>query len=1065
MSVVSSYRGTGNDKGTNPRRGYPGVLANRAGSLLAVMLLLVFADGSHAVEPVYSFEIPRQTADGALTALGEQADISVLYQYELVVKHETNQLKGSYTLEQAITILLSNSGLKGEFGTAGHLIIHADGEQNAMIKQTNEQMPNASGGKSTTRTPLLKRLGTVITTAIFATSGGVTLAADETTKQGEPYIEEIIVTAEKREESILDVPMSMTALSGDKLEDLGLTNVFDLEQQVPGLQFGDDNEQKGHGTVIRGIGTFRGGNSQVNVDRDLAVSTSVDDVFTFAGYGLAPQLFDLERVEILRGPQGTMRGRNAIAGAINYYTKKPTDEWDALLQTEFSDQFTQRYNVAFGGPISEHLSFRITAGYHEGDGAQENIGLGGDYDAPDETSYSPQLRFKSDRVDINLRYAYVQDQGAPRTQIRITEPDRVSRCVGAPLGFEGPLEDENGNCIAGFQNAHYQYDEPFPAIPANCPRGVPGFKCGDLENVLNVNAPGISDSERDTWILNASFDLTDSLALKYNYGKTEVVQKTSRDQDNTNTVAPDTGDFVGGHVGVDSRIHTIFPYDEFTHELQLLSDMDGPFNFIAGLFYYENENAWHTDIENFALSGFGELGDYQRFDDGADAEAAKIGTIQPGQIFGFFPFAPVEVSNCDPDFIDGLLNPFLALIDSFSTPIRTTSEITTGCDQRTDHTLAVVQDLRVDTETRAAFLTGDYRVNDEWLISGGLRYSEDRKEKGINLISRALRFLGVPVFSILNHFALPPADGTWSDTIGHLGVEYTPEPDRLIYGRIATGYRSGGFNYDDGNEVANPGNLIKSETNVSYEVGVKGLFNDQRLLLAAAAFYYDFDDYQVLATQEIPEEFLTPFHSSPLTEFTDNISGSSIWGAEAEFEYYVSEQWRLSGFYAYQDSEIGAHSSVVSADPNAEIREWQYLNILSGLEVTGFYTLPTILSDNQLPMQPNHKAALTATYSTTLQEFGSLELGSTLSYTGSRFPDIGNLDYWKMPAYSRWDLRGTWTSPSSAWTFTAYVQNVLDEIGLIEVLPEAPRTGRGTAMATLTEPRQFGVQIRWRPEF
>ena len=85
-------------------------------------------------------------------------------------------------------------------------------------------------------TPLLKRLGTVIATAIFATSGGVTLAADETTKQGEPYIEEIIVTAEKREESILDVPMSMTALSGDKLEDLGLTNVFDLEQQVPGLQ-------------------------------------------------------------------------------------------------------------------------------------------------------------------------------------------------------------------------------------------------------------------------------------------------------------------------------------------------------------------------------------------------------------------------------------------------------------------------------------------------------------------------------------------------------------------------------------------------------------------------------------------------------------------------------------------------------------------------------------------------------------------------------------------------------------------------------------------------------------
>ena len=1002
----------------------------------------------------YQFDIDRKKVTDALIQFGEQAGLSVIIQHD-ARDVTTNELTGVYTVAEGLEQLTKDTALSYRIEGGG-----------VIVSRRLAQMTPVIVAEKPAKAPLLKRLGTAIATAIFVTSGtGAIAATDDTTDEEARFIEEIIVTAEKREESILDVPISMTAISNQKLEELGLTNVFDLEQQVPGLQFGDDNEQKGHGTVIRGIGTFRGGNSQVNVDRDLAVSTSVDDVFTFAGYGLAPQLFDLERVEILRGPQGTMRGRNAIAGAINYYTKKPSDEWDALVQTEFSDQFTQRYNVAFGGPISERLSFRITAGYYEGDGAQKNIGLGGDYDAPDQISYSPQLRFKTDRVDINLRYAYVQDQGAPRTQIRITEPDRVSRCIGAPLGYEGPLEDENGNCIAGGPNRHYQYDQPFPAIPANCPQGVPGFKCGDLKNVLNVNAPGISDSERDTWMLNASFDLTDSLALKYSYGKTEVVQKTSRDQDNTNVDA-EGGGFVGGHNSVDSRIHTVFPYDEFTHELQLFSDLDGPFNFIAGLFYYENENAWSTEVENFAESGIGDLGNFNfRFSDGADAEAAKLGTIQPGAIFGFFPFAPVEVNNCDPDFIDGILNPFLDLINSLSTPIRTTSDITTGCDQRTDHTLGLTQDLLVFTETRAAFLTGDYRVNDEWLISGGLRYSEDRKEKGINQISRAVWFLGVPVFSILNHFALPPKDGTWSDTIGHLGVEYTPEPDRLIYGRIATGYRSGGFNYDDGNEVANPGGLIKSEKNTSYEVGVKGLFNDQRLLLAAAAFYYDFDDYQVLATQEIPQEFLSPFHTSPLTEFTDSISGSSIWGAEAEFEYYVSEQWRLSGFYAYQDSEIGAHSSVVSADPNAEIGEWEYLSIFDGVSMrTSFYTLPTILSGNQLPMQPNHKAALTATYSTEL-EFGSLQLGSTLSYTGSRYPDLGNLDYWKMPAYSRWDLRGTWTSPSSAWAVTAYVQNVLDEIGLVEVLPEAPRTAGATAMATLTEPRQFGVQVRWRPRF
>ena len=106
--------------------------------------------------------------------------------------------------------------------------------------------------------------------------------------------------------------------------------------------------------------------SDIDISRDEAVATYVDGVFTIAEYGLDAHLFDLERVEVLRGPQGTMHGRNAIGGAINYYTKKPTDEWDALVIAEVTDQMTQRVNVAFGGPLSDHFSFRITGGYFVG---------------------------------------------------------------------------------------------------------------------------------------------------------------------------------------------------------------------------------------------------------------------------------------------------------------------------------------------------------------------------------------------------------------------------------------------------------------------------------------------------------------------------------------------------------------------------------------------------------------------------------------------------------------------------------------------------------------------------
>ena len=323
MSIVSSYPGTGNHKGTNPGRGYPGVLANRAGSLLAVMLLLVFADGSHAVEPVYSFDIPRQTADGALTALGEQADISVLYQYELVVLHETNQLKGSYTLEQAITALLSNSGLKAEFGTAGHLIIHADGEQNAMIEQTNEWMPNASSGKTTTRKPLLKRLGTAIAAALFATSGAGAIAAPGDTNETE--IEEIIVTATYRETDLMDTPQSIGTLSSEMIEALGATDMRGLFQNITGLNMSEREIAGGNRYTIRGVSSPTG--HEPSAQTSAAVSVYLDDVPMTSAQSPVQQfggnMFDMERVEVLKGPQGTLYGEGSVGGTIRFIQKKP----------------------------------------------------------------------------------------------------------------------------------------------------------------------------------------------------------------------------------------------------------------------------------------------------------------------------------------------------------------------------------------------------------------------------------------------------------------------------------------------------------------------------------------------------------------------------------------------------------------------------------------------------------------------------------------------------------------------------------------------------------------------
>ena len=136
--------------------------------------------------------------------------------------------------------------------------------------------------------------------------------------EGSEYFEEVIVTAERKEENVLDTPMTLTAFSSSMLEQLGIQDRDKLQNLVPGLQFGDTGDQEGNGTTLRGIGTRVGGIEH----RDRSVATYIDGAYTVGVYGTAPGGgFDLERVEVARGPQGTLNGRNSIAGSINYVYK------------------------------------------------------------------------------------------------------------------------------------------------------------------------------------------------------------------------------------------------------------------------------------------------------------------------------------------------------------------------------------------------------------------------------------------------------------------------------------------------------------------------------------------------------------------------------------------------------------------------------------------------------------------------------------------------------------------------------------------------------------------------
>ena len=755
-----------------------------------------------------------------------------------------------------------------------------------------------------------------------ALTGLPAYSADDEDDKG--FIEEVIVTAEKREENVLDVPVTMTAFSSQMIEELGMTNQDDLEQLVPGLQFQDEGQQTGQGTTIRGIGTRLAGEGHP----DLAVATYVDGIYTLGTYGVAPNMFDLERVEVARGPQGTLNGRNSIAGSISYYSTKPTEEWDLLVHTEFTDQFTQRYGVAFGGPISENVLFRINGSYYEGDGAQENIGFGDDYDAPDQLFFAPQLRFKTDRMDLNFRYSKLDDDGTPRTQVLLTN-----------------FDPNNATDFRGQTNAFFMYDEPVPSIDPGCPPSTPGFLCGDLENKVNLNRSAVGGSTAEQSSIAFSFDINDNYTLRYNFGDTDNFSAVQRDRDMTNRVASAADPFTAADAPVpliDAEINVWYDYTEQSHELQLVSNLDGDFNFIVGAFTYENSTGWFVPVLTYT-------------------NPWRFGLAEDHAVAAGFAGGCEEIRQT-------ILIPF-----GFSTtPEEAIANGEPGnywqCPAGDDHTQTLLFGTTASSETDAFFVNAEYQVNDQWLVSGGLRYTEDTKNQETNggTFIGGFSFIGsVPIEIIFDDS--DPNTRSWDATIGHVSLEYTTPEDNLIYGRISTGYRAGGFNpKSDAIPL-----FIKEETLVNYEAGMKGIFLDRRLQLTTGVFFNDFEDYQITGQIETTSAVggrlgFSQFADSPIQEFTDNIGETEIWGFEADFVYHVNENWRLSGFYAYLDSEIGAHSEVVRAHPNPETGLWEHIDFESGETVVSEYTLPSDMTGNSLPMQPRHKFALTASYVTPL---------------------------------------------------------------------------------------------------
>lgn len=187
-------------------------------------------------------------------------------------------------------------------------------------------------------------------------------------ERGSLLLEEIIVTSQKREERLQDTPVSVTAFTGNVIRELGLTNSVDIAQQTPGLSIGTPvGEGNNPSITLRGVGL-----NDFNDNNEGTVAVYMDEVYLGSLAGQTFQLFDLERVEVLRGPQGTLYGRNATGGLVHFISRKPSEEVDMYMEATYGRYDQIKLEGAVGGPITDMIQARLAVAYNKADGYVEN---------------------------------------------------------------------------------------------------------------------------------------------------------------------------------------------------------------------------------------------------------------------------------------------------------------------------------------------------------------------------------------------------------------------------------------------------------------------------------------------------------------------------------------------------------------------------------------------------------------------------------------------------------------------------------------------------------------------
>jgi iron complex outermembrane receptor protein len=613
-----------------------------------------------------------------------------------------------------------------------------------------------------------KRTAAALLVSTSAVLAGTSAAQ---TEDAGARLEEVTVTARKREENLQDVPTSITAVSADALQKAGIVRLESMAAVVPNFFYSETvafNDQ----ISIRGIG------SGVNPGFENSVGQQIDGVFFGRSRFGRAAFLDVQQVEVLKGPQGPLIGKNTTAGAINIRTARPTAELGGYLSAtaNLESDKGQIIEAALSGPLGDSVRGRVAARFTNTDGYYFNNPRQRDEMQRDDYTVRGSLDVDlSDAVTASLMYQHGKDERTGRNRELVT-------CRADELAI---LLRVGEDCVFDYRS---------------------GFN--------NLRNGALADESTDS-----DFDIA-ALTLRWDLGAIGEITSV------TGYASYDAADeFDGDGSAIEAVSFSLGEkYSQISEELRIASNSGGAVEWLAGVYYLKTEQETRLSI------GFNQQG--------------------PVPLFPVLPANSRVTSNRDTD---------------------------------------------QDSTTRAAFGQLTWNGPGNWSVTGGLRYTKERKS-ALNQEFPTILYTETPV-------TVQPVAGpgrfthTFAATINesqltpNLSVQWRPRPGTMLYAKADKGFKGGGFDQAiTGAQSVASAFVFRPEEALSLELGGKFSLLDDTLRLNVAVFRMNFDDLQVSS------------RTDGLVFTVGNAASAISQGVEAELRWKASSRFEIGATAAYLDA-------------------------------------------------------------------------------------------------------------------------------------------------------------------